>query len=424
MTGVRSSRKLEAACRDQVSYLWLTGWQHPDHNTLWRFYQAHRQSMRNLLKYTVAIAVELKLVDLAVQAVDGTKISANAAGDRNYDANELRRLLERTEVAIAELEAQNEGGGDSPPPRLPEALQESHRLRQKIQEAMIHLENKDTMKRINLTDEDAQLMKGRYGIITGYNAQAMVSPLAVEAAKGTGMLITATKVADTAADCGQFIPMLKQAEESTGERVSITLADGGYNITANLEAGQCRGQTLVIAERSKKALNDPYFRDQFDYDALSDSYICPKGQRLYFRGFRRSKRLSSGRYRAYRASGTVCRKCPAFGVCTKDAHGGRTLWIGPSDILLRQHRQWMKTEEAKDLYSRRQQLSEPVFGILKDQMGARRFLLRGLVNVCAEFTLMATVFNLRTLCRIWNRLRQVNLFRSLQLEELVTPNIF
>ena len=39
MTGVRSCRKLEAACRDQISYLWLTGWQHPDHNTLWRFYK-------------------------------------------------------------------------------------------------------------------------------------------------------------------------------------------------------------------------------------------------------------------------------------------------------------------------------------------------------------------------------------------------
>ena len=86
MTGIRSARKLEAACRDQVSYLWLTGWQHPDHNTLWRFYQAHRQAMQKLLKYTVATAVELGLVDLAVQAVDGTKIAANAAGDRTYDS--------------------------------------------------------------------------------------------------------------------------------------------------------------------------------------------------------------------------------------------------------------------------------------------------------------------------------------------------
>ena len=46
MTGVRSCRKLETACRDQIPYLWLTGWQHPDHNTLWRFYQRHRQGMK------------------------------------------------------------------------------------------------------------------------------------------------------------------------------------------------------------------------------------------------------------------------------------------------------------------------------------------------------------------------------------------
>ena len=29
LTGVRSARKLEGACRDQLPYLWLTGWQHP-----------------------------------------------------------------------------------------------------------------------------------------------------------------------------------------------------------------------------------------------------------------------------------------------------------------------------------------------------------------------------------------------------------
>ena len=59
-----------------------------------------------------------------MQAVDGTKIPANAARDRNYDADELQRLLERTEKAIAEMETQNESGEDAPPPRLPEELQQ------------------------------------------------------------------------------------------------------------------------------------------------------------------------------------------------------------------------------------------------------------------------------------------------------------
>ena len=206
MTGIRSSRKLEAACRDQVPYLWLTGWQHPDHNTLWRFYQAHRDAMRKLLKYTVATAIELDLIDLAVQAVDGTKIAANAAGDRTYDAAELQRLLDRTESAIAQLEAQNEGGDDSPPPRLPEELQTAKKLHQRIRDAMRHLTQREKMKRVNLTDDDAQLMKGSSGIITGYNAQAMVSSLNQETAKGNGMLITAAEVVNSASDTGQLVP--------------------------------------------------------------------------------------------------------------------------------------------------------------------------------------------------------------------------
>jgi len=415
MTGVRSSRKLEAACRDQVSYLWLTGWQHPDHNTLWRFYQAHRHAMRKLLKHTVAIALKLKLLDLAVQAIDGTKIPANAARDRNYDAAELQRLLQRTETAISDMERQNDSGEDASPPRLPEELQQAQTLRQRVRNAMNHLEQHTNVKRVNLTDEDAQLMKGRDGIITGYNAQAMVSPLAVNTAKGSGMLITATNVVNTAADSGQLASMLEQAEELAGERVPITLADGGYHTVANLEVGQQRSQTLVMTERYIDMTQGPYFKDQFLYQPDTDSYVCPEGQILHFRGLRQNKRLSSNQYRVYGVSRTVCRACPAYGVCTKDKHGGRALWIGSSDRLLNEHRQWMKTDEARSLYARRQQLIEPVFGILKEQLGARRLLLRGLVNVRAEFTLMSTAFNLRTLSAVWNRLKhEIGLKSKLQ----------
>jgi transposase len=118
MTGTRSSRKLEAACRDELPYLWLTGWQHPDHNTLWRFYREYREAMRHLFKGTVHAAVKVGLVDLAVQAVDGTKMAGNAATDRTYDKEGLQKLLERTEKAIRELEDQNETGNDPPPPHL------------------------------------------------------------------------------------------------------------------------------------------------------------------------------------------------------------------------------------------------------------------------------------------------------------------
>ena len=176
MTGVRSCRKLESACRDQIPYLWLTGWQHPDHSTLWRFYKGHRHAMRKLFERTVRTAVAMKLVDLAVQAVDGTKVIANASVNRSYDAAGLGRLLERLEKAIANLEAQNEAGEDAPVVHLPEELTDKEALREKVRQAMADLASQKRHKRINLTDPEARLMKGRQGIVAGYNAQAMVSP--------------------------------------------------------------------------------------------------------------------------------------------------------------------------------------------------------------------------------------------------------
>jgi len=54
----------------------------------------------------------------------------------------------------------------------------------------------------------------------------------------------------------------------------------------------------------------------------------------------------------------------------------------------------MATPLAKIAYRRRKELSEPTFGIMKEQLGFRRFLLRGLDNVKAETFMVATAFNL------------------------------
>lgn len=399
LSGGRSTRKLEAACRDQLPYLWLTGWQRPDHNTLWRFYLEHRAAMRQLLKRTIRTAVRVGLVDLAVQAVDGTKLAGNAAKARTFDEAGLARLLERTEAAVADLEAQNSGGEDPPPPRLPAALTRAMGLRARVQRALEQVRAEAGPKRVNLTDPDATLMKSRQGMVAGFNAQAMVSPARVDPAGAGpgGLLITAADVCTDPDDHAQLAPMITQARGHQAG-AALTLADGGYHSGPNLLACDALEQSVVMPEAQQPALADPYHKDAFRYDAVADTYTCPAGQPLTFRGVK--QRAGRPLARAYRGVPAVCRACPAFGQCTKN-RGGRTLEIGPEDARLRAHRALMATPAAKAQYRQRKTLPEPVFGILKEQRGGRRLLLRGLVNVRAEWSLLATAFNLRTLWRAW-----------------------
>lgn len=105
--------------------------------------------------------------------------------------------------------------------------------------------------------------------------------------------------------------------------------------------------------------------------------------------------------RRYRGSSPVCRSCPAFGVCTTDSVRGRSLVVTLHDEALHRHRAWMSTDEAREVYRLRKQLVEPVFGIVKEQQNGPKFLLRGLVNVAAEWTALATAFNLRILWQKW-----------------------
>ena len=278
MTGVRSCRKLELACRDQIPYLWLTGWQHPDHNTLWRFYRGHRQAMRKLFERTVRTAVTMKLVDLAVQAVDGTKVVANASLNRSYDAEGLRGLLERLESAITDLEAQNEAGEDASTIHLPRELADKEVLREQVRQAMDDLTSQKRHKRINLTDPDARLMRGRQGIVAGYNAQAMVSAMKTEEG-ASGMLVIAVDVVDAANDNALLAPMVEQAEETTGTRAPMTLADAGYFAASHVAECVRRGQLVVVSEARQRFLKDPYHLQRAERDlyvsAGTDAQVRP-----------------------------------------------------------------------------------------------------------------------------------------------------
>ena len=206
----------------------------PDHNTLWRFWRAHRDDMRRLLPMTVHAAARMGLVDLAFQAVDGTRVGASASRDRTLDEAGLRRLLARVEVELDALEAQNSTENEPPSPRLPEELADRRALHGRVRDALEEVRREGGPKHANLTDPDARLLKirakGKY--TTGYNAQAMVSPL-----KPGGMLITAVDVTNTPTDHPHLLPMIERAATNIAgtantantEEAGVTLADAGYH---------------------------------------------------------------------------------------------------------------------------------------------------------------------------------------------------
>jgi hypothetical protein len=406
MCGIRSCRKLAVACAEQVPFLWLTGGQRPDHNTLWRFYQRHRPGMHVLFKRTVATAAQSGLVVWAIQAVDGTKIGGNAAKDRTFDAAALATLLAKVEAAIADLEAQNGPDGPPTPPRLSRELVAAERLRARVRAALDAVQGPDGPRQVNLTDPEAIFVKGRLGVVVGYNAQAAVAavPLADAAHPDVrpARLVTGLRLVAAADDHGHLLPMLDQIAATTGQPIATLLADAGYHDLATVAACAARGQRIVLPEAQQQAIAaDPYHQAHFVYDAATDTYTCPAGQVLTARGLK--QRTDRPVKRIYRGSGAVCRDCPAFGTCTRDDRQGRTLEVDRHDAAARAHRVWMASPEAQTIARQRKHLIEPVFGVLKEELGGRRFLLRGRANVAAEWTLLATAFNLRTCVRIWQQ---------------------
>jgi transposase len=397
--GTRTTRKLASACQFDLTFRWLTGGQPPDHNTLWRFYAAHREAMRTLLRQSVLTAIQAGLADLAEQAVDGTKVLAQAAKERSLTVAEWQQVQERIDEALAHLESQHTGDDEPPPPNLPEELANQQALQERITAALAQVGEAEPTTRIALSDPEARMMKTRTGVRPGYNAQAVTVALDAAQAGGTGRLILATAVTAAADDHAQLAPMIAAAQ-LPGRPAPLTLADGGYHSGAMLAACAQAGYRVVMPEAQSAAQRgDPYHKDQFAYEPEPEVYRCPEGQPLTRRG---SYQRKDGRtMTTYRAEAGVCADCVVKPACTKTKRQGRSLQIGAYEAALRAHRQWMTTDEAQQASRRRGPLIEAVFGTLKEQWGGRRFLLRGLDKVTAEWALLALGANLRTLARVW-----------------------
>src|SRR5215831_813582 len=140
---LRSTRKLEAACRDHLALLWLTGTIAPDHNTLWRFWRDNKAALRRLFKQSVELALQVGLVGLALQAVDGTRIQAMASPESGWSKARMEKLLAALDEELNQTEKQldQEGpGGETVAYGLAQKLQERQALREAVSAGLKQLQ--------------------------------------------------------------------------------------------------------------------------------------------------------------------------------------------------------------------------------------------------------------------------------------------
>jgi transposase len=111
--GIRSSRRLAKALRENVHYMWLSGNQRPDFRTLNRFRSSHlRQTIEEVFVSLTALLVEAGLVTLCEAFVDGTKIEAQANRYsfvwRKAVATHKTRLETQARDLLKQIDAENE----------------------------------------------------------------------------------------------------------------------------------------------------------------------------------------------------------------------------------------------------------------------------------------------------------------------------
>jgi transposase len=388
--GVCSSRKIAAACERNLAFRAIVGNDRPDFRTISDFRKIHGEAFRPLFVEVLRVAGELGMVKLGNLSTDGTKMGANASRHKamsyGYMGKDIQRLeaevdalLKRAEQVDAEQDAElGSRRGDE----LPDELKRRTDRLAKIRQAQARLEaeakakaDEDQRRRdeaeaqrasagrqrrgrepapvdptpedkaqTNFTDAEAKIMKqSNKGFDYSYNAQAVVD--------GAEQIIVSAEVTNQANDKQQAVPMARAA-------------------LANLAAAGIERPTQAdgLPQPIPNTADTGYFSE-------------PAVEELQKMGI--DPHLATGRQKHNEWPQPTAAGEPAPTATVKEKM---------------QHK--LRTVAGKLLYAARKHIVEPVFGQIKSARGIRKFLLRGLAKVAAEWQLICLTHNL---LKIWRR---------------------
>ena len=431
MIKVRSFRDLERLSKRDIGGLWITGMKGIDHNTLWKFVKNNRDALEKLLAKSVLLAIRLDMVDYAIQALDGTKITADASSQSDVWKNELEFLIETieepakksAETYMKSLIDEKEKGGKEPP-SIPRKLK-GRKMRDKIKNALDTMNDKEKarilnraksvhelmekrgVEVINETDTDSRIMKNREGKRLGYNCQVVR-----EARSG---IIVAADVTDSASDQKQFVGMASQAYRNIGidenkggydkTKGPLILADAGYLSMDQL--GKAANKHINFLVNSTKQIRDKrknaFHQINFKRDHKTDTLTCPKGGILRYIKDVKQWRPNQPGHTARVFKCEDYKTCSFRQQCSKSPRG-RTVAISKYAEIYEDNLARGQTHEGMDLIKKRKTIVENFFGHIKHNQGFRRVSFRGLKAVSTQWKLICTTFNLSKTYQKWKNM--------------------
>ena len=101
--GLISSRKIERACRQNVTFMALSCGQYPDHSTLAAFVSSMKDEILPLFRDVLLVCEEENVLRGTLFALDGCKLPSTASKEWSGRISDLRRKKETPERKVAHL---------------------------------------------------------------------------------------------------------------------------------------------------------------------------------------------------------------------------------------------------------------------------------------------------------------------------------
>lgn len=424
--GMLTSRKLERACKKDVTFMALSCLQYPDHSTIASFVSSMKNEISPLFRDILLVCEEEGLLGGTFFALDGLRVSSNASLGSSGKISDFIKKKEHIEKRVKELlesqvDKDKRDDGDDGDDNRPSGMSERDKQIERLQKQADRIERflKENGPRIgkqgreiwsNLTDNESCQMFSSHGTIQGYNGQALVD-------KKHQVIIHAEAFGE-GQDHHLIPPMLDGAKETMaaigqGEdyfKGKILTADSNYHDPTNLKKCEEEEVDAYIPdkrfrnrdrrfnpdrERRRRRVGRFKLKD-FVSSQDKDEYHCPNGKVLKVRA---KKAVVDGMiYKRYGADAEDCQGCDFKPKCMMTIKGkGRVLSVPLGHVpgnLSKAMADKIDSEEGRRIYHQRIGIVEPVFANIGIQKRMNRFTLRSKIKVNIQWLLYCIVHNI------------------------------